>query len=148
MDTKCLVRKRIWEVDCWSLDAALAASFDWRELINMLQSRGHGFNFKASESVLEIQAQCLIHEYCHSENELSVRIEALLDGWHQKWIDAISGWLPAEVAEYALTVPLHRQLSSGGFFWALGGDAREGFDCIRRKFHQRFQISVIRKNKN
>lgn len=146
MDAKCLMRKRIWEVDCQSLDAALAASFDWRELVNLLQTRGHEFNLKAPESVLEMRAQCLIHEYCHSENELSVRIEALLDGWHEKWVNAISSWPPAEVAEYALTVPLHRQLSSGGFFWALGGDAREGFDCIRRKFHQRFQVLLIRKH--
>ena len=29
MDAKCLTRKRIWEIDCLSLDAAIAASFEF-----------------------------------------------------------------------------------------------------------------------
>ena len=145
MELKCLVRKRIWEVDCWSLDAAMAASFDWRDFINMLQGHGHKLNLRKPEAILELQAQCLIHEYCHSENPVSTKIESLLNDWHKKIMEFLDAKTPAEVAEYVLTFPWTKRSSCSGLFWALGSDSRDGFDCIRRRFHQRFQISSVRR---
>ena len=141
----CMTRKRIWEVDCLSLDAALAASFDWRELVNLLQGHGHEFDFENSEALLEMRAQCLIHEHCHSENEVSICIEDFLNDWHQKTIQMISEWRPSQVAEYVLTTSFDEETPYGGLFWALGSDSRQGFDCIRRRFHQRFQIFSLRR---
>ena len=140
----CLVRKRIWEVDCVSLDAALAASFDWRELANILQGNGHEFNQEAHPAVLEMTIQSLAHQYGHSENPVSLKIESLLNHWHahlMEWMDCGS---PVEAAQYVLTVPLNKKVL-GGLFWALGSDAREGFDCIRRRFPQRFQVFAARR---
>ena len=145
MNTNCLTRKRIWEVDCWSLDSAIAASFDWRDLINMLQGHGHVFDLKKPESILELRAQGLIHEYCHSENEISIRIENLLNDWHMKTIQTFSELDPSDVAESVLTMPLSSKKVYGALFWALGLESRDGFDCIRRRFHQRFQIFSVRK---
>ena len=145
MHVQCLARKRIWEVDCLSLDAALAASFDWRELINILQGSGHEFDLQKSEAVLEFQAQSLIHEYCHSENEVSNRIEDLLNEWHKKIITTFDNWASAQVAEYVLTASWNKKSAYAALFWALGSDARNGFDCIRRRFHQRFQIFSVRR---
>lgn len=145
MQTNCMMRKRIWEVDCWSLDAAIAASFDWRELINRLQGHGHAFDLRKPEALLELRAQGLIHEYCHSENEISLRIESLLNDWHERTILTFADWSPSQVAGYALTASLEKKETYGALFWALGSDSREGFDCIRRRFHQRFQIATIRR---
>ena len=145
MQTHCMMRKRIWEVDCWSLDAAIAASFDWREIVNVLQGQGHTLDLRKPEAILELQAQCLVHEYCHSENGVSVRIENLLNDWHERTILTLADWSPSEIAEYVLTASLDKKESYGALFWALGSDPREGFDCIRRRFHQRFQIYSIRK---
>ena len=145
MNVECLTRKRIWEVDCWSLDAAIAASFDWRELINMLQAKGHAFDLAKPDAVLELRAQCLIHEYCHSENEVSLRLENLLNDWHDKTVRQFSGWSPSQVAEHVLTVSLSGEKTYGALFWALGSDSRNGFDCIRRRFHQRFQLFSVRR---
>ncbi len=145
MDVKCLTRKRIWEVDCLSLDAAMAASFDWRELINMLQAEGRQFDFRKPEPLLEYQAHCLIHEYCHSENPVSLRIENLLHEWHKRTVLLFDAWTPSEIAEHVLSIPLGKKAAFAGLFWALGSDAREGFDCIRRRFHQRFQIFSARR---
>lgn len=147
MDAKCLTRKRIWEVDCWSLDAAIAASFDWRDLINILQSHGHRFDLKKLESILELQAQCLIHEYCHSENPVAVSIEHLMNEWHKKTIDFFSSLDASEIAKYVLTVSLAKNSAYAGIAWALSSDRRKGFNCIRRRFHQRFQIFSVRQLK-
>jgi hypothetical protein len=145
MNVDCLIRKRIWEVDCMSLDTAVAASFDWRELVNILQGSGHVLDLQRSESHLEFQAHSLIHECCHSENSISVRIEGLLNEWHKKAIAQIEHRTPAEVAEYVLGAGWKKKSSYAGLFWALGSDSREGCDCIRRRFHQRFQIFSARR---
>ena len=145
MDVKCLTRKRIWEVDCWSLDAAVAASFDWRELINILQGQGHQFDLSKPETLLELQAHCLIHEYCHSENLVSVTIENLLNEWCKKTIELFDSWTSSQVAEHVLTASWQEKSDYAGLFWSLGSDSREGFDCIRRRFHQRFQVVSIRR---
>ncbi len=145
MNVKCLTRKRIWEVDCWSLDAAMAASFDWRDFINMLQGHGQRFDLQKPEAILELQAQCLIHEYCHSENSVSTKLESLLNDWHKKTIEYLDSRTPSEVAEYVLTLSWVKKSAYGGLFWALGSDPRDGFHCIRRRFHQRFQIFSVRR---
>lgn len=144
MEVKSLSRKRIWEIDCVSLDAAVAGSFGWRELVNILQSSGHEFDLQKEEGFLEFQAQCLIHECCHSENPVSLRVENLLNSWHAKTLETLSGWPPSQVAEHVLTTPLIKK-NYAGLIWALGSDARQGFDCIRRRFHQRFQIFAVRR---
>lgn len=145
MDIQCVTRKRIWEIDCWSLDTAIAASFDWRDFVNILQGSGHSFDPSKPESLLDLQAQCLIHEYCHSENPVSIRIENLMNEWHKRTLDLFDGWTPSAVAEHVLTVPLDKKSTYGAIFWALGSDSRGGLDCIRRRFHQRFQVVSARR---
>ncbi len=51
MKMESLVRKRIWEVDCLSLDAALAASFDWKELSNLLKSHSIAVDHSLPEHI-------------------------------------------------------------------------------------------------
>ncbi len=138
------LRKRIWEVDCWSLDAAIAASFDWRDLVNMLQGQESGAALTADESLLELQAQCLIHECCHSENDISVRVENLLNAWHQTIIRQLACKSPCQIAECIFTMPFERREAYGGLCWALGSDPRAGLDCLCRRLHQRFQVFSIR----
>ena len=145
MDIRCVTRKRIWEVDCWSLDAALAASFEWRDFANLLHSHGHALDLSKPEALIELRAQCLVHECCHSENPVSLRLENLMNDWHRKMLDFFDRRTPSEVVEFVLTVDLGKQVSTGALFWALGSDARDGFDCIRRRFHQRFQIFSARR---
>lgn len=146
--TSCATRKRIWEVDCMSLDGCLAASFDWRELINILQGNGHCFDLLKPEALLEFQAQCLIHEYCHSDNEISRKIEKLLNDWHKKVLRLFDAWSPSEVAQYDLTGSWTKRTLYAGLYWGVGTESRSGFDCIRRRFHQRFQLLAIRKIEN
>lgn len=145
MEAKCLSRKRIWEIDCLSLDAAIAAAFDWRDLVNILQSHGYSLDLNKAESLLELQAQCLIHECCHSENAVSLKLESLLNEWHKGVLNFFDGQSASEVAEYVLTTVWNEPSSYAGLFWSLGSDPRVGFDGIRRRFHQRFQISAVRR---
>lgn len=145
MNVRCLTRKRIWDVDCLSLDAAMAASFEWKELINILEAHGRRFDLTKPEAVLEFQAQVAAHEFCHSENPVSLKIESLLNEWHKKILENFDLRTPAEVAEYVLTNSWNKKSAYGGIFWAIGSDARGGFSCICRRFHQRFQIFSIRR---
>ena len=108
------------------------------------------FFFQAEDGIRDVAVTGVqtcalpIYQYGHSENPVSLKIESLLNHWHahlMEWMDCGS---PVEAAQYVLTVPLNKKVL-GGLFWALGSDAREGFDCIRRRFHQRFQVFAARR---
>lgn len=143
MEPQCLAQKRIWEVDCLSMDAALAASFDWRDLLNILHGMGIALSAKGPEWKVEMQVHNKIHQYCHGENSVSLCIEGLLNALHQKTLRQWSGILVEEIAELALSFDL-RKPKLGAVFWAVATDSRPGLDCIRRQFHQRYQIASIR----
>jgi hypothetical protein len=145
MKTECLIRKRIWEVDCLSLDAALAGSFDWRELANFIQGAGVFIDEKLPDAIKEINCQNIIHQYCHEPNDISLNIENLLNRWHTKIIDAFSIMTVKEAHQHIMTISFEKNKDMGGLFWALGSDPRDGFCCLRRHFHQRVQIYSIRK---
>ncbi len=66
MKPQCLERKRIWEVDCRSMEAVIAASFEWRELADLIKD--YLPHCSTNENVLETQVYGLIHQCCHSEN--------------------------------------------------------------------------------
>ncbi len=141
---KLLERKRIWEMDCTFLDAALAASFDWKEMANLLQSSGLELLDDQSDAVLEMQAQNGVHAKCHDANDLSLKIETLMNQWHARPMDVIAGMQPSEIL-WAFPEEMKRKgISRGGIFWALGTDPRPGFDCLRRHFYQRVQIRMMR----
>lgn len=145
---KLLQRKRIWEVDCVSLDAALAASFDWQDLANMLEAHGGSLNHQQPEEVLELQAQNGIHQKCHDPNDVSLKIEQLLNQWHEDAIEQVNAM---EMRDILFLLPAwaeKNEISWGGAFWALGTDAREGLNCLRRHFFQRLQIRSVRNMKS
>lgn len=145
MEPKCITLKRIWEVDCISMDAALASSFDWRDLINILHGAGVDFKARGEESQIEIQVQNLMHQHCHSENSVSLCVEGLLNLLHEKILKQWKTLPVEEIAELAISFSLDKPHKLSGFFWALGTDPRPGLDCIRRRFHQRFQVHSIRR---
>ena len=144
MNLDCLTRKRIWEVDCLSVDASIAASFDWRDLVNLLQSAGHRFDFETPEALLEMEVQNLIHRYCHSENAVSLRVESLLNQWHGETIRELAEMSVDEICHFVMHLDCSRNLNLEAFFWALGSDDRDRLDCVRRRLHQHVQIFLIR----
>ena len=146
MEIQFQLRKRIWDVDCLSLDGALAASFDWRDLMNILQSSGHDADLRLPESILEIRAQLMIHAHCHSENPLSLKIESLLNQWHAPTIESVQEMRPEEIHSFISTHDLHDRKKMAGIFWALGADSRDELNRLRRFLHQRHQIVSIRRS--
>lgn len=52
---------------------------------------------------------------------------------------------PYEVGRWVLSYDFGKKTALGGMIWALGSDSREGFDCLRRRFHQRLQVYSIRR---
>lgn len=145
LQTKCGIRKRIWEVDCLSMDAALAAAFDWQDLANLAASAGIRNPQNDSPAWLEMQAQSIIHHHCHSENDLSLRIETLLNQWYSGWIQQTAQCEPQELMSLILNAEFRQKKEMAGMAWALGSDPRTGLDCLRRKLHQRFQIVSLRR---
>lgn len=143
MDVQCLIRKRIWEMDCRSLEAVIAASFEWRELADLMKR-----NFphcSGNENVLEVRVYSLIHQCCHSENPISLHIEELLDYRYQRVIETMTRLDLCEIGRWILSYDFEKKSVLGGIIWALGVDSRKGFDCLRRHFHQRLQVHSIRK---
>lgn len=140
-------RKRIWEVDCVSMDGALAGSFDWRELANFLDGAGrlHAQRGNGPESLSALNVQGLVHHACHSENPLSLRLEKLLNRWHDETIGGIVCCDQEDLMRLVLAYPFSERRQTAGLCWALGTDPRAEADCIRRRFHQRFQIESLRR---
>ncbi len=143
MNAQCLIRKRIWEMDCRSLEAVIAASFEWRELADLMKRKFP--HCSGNENVLEVQVYSLIHQCCHSENLISLHIEELLDYRYQRVIETMTRLDLCEVGRWILSYDFEKKSVLGGIIWALGADSRKGFDCLRRHFHQRLQVHSIRK---
>lgn len=139
-------RKRIWEVDCISMDGALSGSFDWRELANFLEGAGRPQPIaEEPEALTDLNVQGLVHQYCHSENPLSVHLERLLNCWHEDTIACISFCDKEDLMRLVLGYPFSDRLQTAALCWALGTDPRPEADCIRRRFHQRFQMIFLRR---
>lgn len=139
-------RKRIWQVDCLSMDAALAGSFDWRELDNFL--KGAGCRQPAQEgpeTLLDLNVQGAVHQQCHSENPLSVRVESLLNRWHAETIVEVSRLGAGDLMRLVIGYPFRSRFQTAALFWALGTDPRPDADGARRRFHQRFQTFSVRR---
>lgn len=141
MKPQCLERKRIWEIDCRSMEAVIAASFEWRELADLIKN--HLPHCSRNENVLEVQVYGLIHQCCHSENPISLQVEDLLNYRYQRFIETMTRLDPCEVGRWILSYNFGKKSALGGMIWALGSDSREGFDCFRRHFHQRLQVYSI-----
>ncbi len=138
-------RKRIWEVDCLSMDTAIAAAFDWQDLVNLIVSSGYAFQTDKPAAVLEMEAQSVIHHHCHSENDLALKVETLLNQWFENWIVRSAGLPPQELMQTILNSDFNRRKEMAGMAWALGTDARSEMSCMRRKLHQRFQVVTLRR---
>lgn len=147
MKTKSILRKRIWEVDCLSLDAALAASFDWKELSNLLESHGIAVDHSLPEHILEMQVQNAVHRECHEENALSYAVETLLNYLYEDLVLQSDGMSHCQIKTIISNVDFGNPSRLGGLFWALGSDPREEMECARRFLHQRSQVVLLRKGK-
>ena len=145
LETKRGIRKRIWEVDCLSMDAAIAAAFDWQDLANLMASIGIPDAQNDSPAWIEMQTQSVVHHHCHSENDLSLRIETLLNQWYSGWIQQTAQCEAQDLMTLILNTDFLQKKEMAGMTWALGSDPRTGLDCIRRKLHQRFQIVALRR---
>ena len=145
MNTKCLIRKRIWEVDCLSLDATLAAAFDWKELSNLMKTHGIAIDHLIPDHILEMQVQNAVHRECHNENSLSCAIEALFYRLYEDLVSQSESMSYCQIHAIVSNIDFANPGRLAGLFWALGSDPREELECVRRFLHQRSQVALLRK---
>ncbi len=135
--------KRIWDLDCLTVDMVLAGSFDWRELANFLSGAG----LKLCSSKLDCQDSLYVfqmaHQVCHSENKLSVALEKLIFIRYRDWIEFVRESESEQVYEYACGFKFEKRSKTCGLIWAIATDLREPFSQLVRKLHQRFQMEQI-----
>jgi len=141
-----MVRKRVWDVDCLSMDAALSSTFESREIINYLSEAANYLDLGLPESSLEVQAHLLIHHYCHSENPISLKIETLLNLCHDK---VLAGWerkAVEDIQREIFRLNWEEKRDRAGFIWALAVDPRDEVSGMRRVFYLRHQLQSFRNN--
>lgn len=124
-------RKRIWEVDCGTLDLALAGSFDWRAMANLVKNAGYELRTDLPESALNLGYQNLLHQLCHDRNSVSLSVEQLLNLWYADSITRLSSLPERKLSDYFLSLAYESNKELAGIFWALGSDSREL--CCRRQ---------------
>ncbi len=144
MNAKSLDRKRIWEVDCVSLDTCLAASYEWRELANLLRHAGHDIKPVTADRMTEMFIHNLAHAYCHFENPVSLRIEMLLGLLHNDTVIEIESCDRAGADRMVRDLNLSDRRRFAGMIWALGSDPRDEMAGSRRFLQQIFQVRSIR----
>lgn len=144
MNIKNLVRKRIWEVDCVSLDTCLAASYEWRELANLLRHAGHEIRPVSADRMTEMFIHNLAHAYCHFENPVSIRIEMLLGLLHNDTVIAVESGDRSAVDRMIRDLDLLDRRRFAGMMWAVGSDPRDEMKASRRFLQQLFQVRSVR----
>lgn len=147
MKRECKIRKRIWEVDCVSLDAVFATAFDWKELVNLLQNHRISVRTDLPDHVIEMQVQHTVHRMCHNENSLSCAVENILNRLYEGLMEQISNLNACQAHTLISNVDFANAKKLGGLFWAMGSDPRKEMEGSRRYLHQRSQITLLRKLK-
>lgn len=144
MSIQYRTRKRIWEVDCLSLDACLAASYEWRELANLLKIVGHEINASQANPFLEMRIHNLVHAYCHFENPLSLRIEMLLGLLHNDTVCEVEVLDKPAIDALVQNVDFRNKRKFAALTWALASEPRDEVAGAKRFLHQMFQVLSIR----
>jgi hypothetical protein len=133
-------RKRIWELNCFGLDAVLATSFDPDELLALDDSMRERCDIPDHPGVIipkSLIVYGIAHKACHSDNPVSRKIEKRLDAMYERLL-ADSGRMDQidvlvncyEASEEArddlagclwtvLTDP-RKELRQQGLFWVQG----------------------------
>jgi hypothetical protein len=120
-------RRRIWEVNCFGLDAVLCTTFDPDEL------RTLGTEFRSADEIpclseLKVPPSLIVygvaHKACHSDNPTSRRIERRLDVLHGQALEAAERSDPVDVLTgcYASVEEAGQELA--GCLWAVLTDPR------------------------
>jgi len=135
--------KRIWNLDCLTVDLVLAGSFEWRELANLLAGSGLSLCARKLECQDSLYVFQIAHEVCHSENKLSVALEKLISVRYRDWVEFVRESESTQVYEYACGFKFEKKSKTCGLIWALATDLREPFTQLVRKLHQRFQMEQI-----
>lgn len=125
--TRSLIRKNIWEVDCLSLSTILASAFDSGELANLISGEG---------DLHQIHAD--VHQLCHSENDFSVKLENVLNHRYRHCIEKVNGLEATQLCRIAQVKCFDRIPHLAGWLWALATDTRQGMEKIRSYFLERF----------
>jgi hypothetical protein len=157
-----MARRRIWELNCFGLDAILCTSFDPDELLSIdeeLRSASripdhHGISVPKALIVYGVA-----HKACHTDNPVSRKIERRLDAMHERALQDV-----ARKAEIDLLVKCYeasqdagerlagclwtvltdprKELSQQGLFWVQGLIIRalrhwkRSWDVFREKGHE------------
>ena len=122
-----MARRRIWEINCFGLDAVLCTSFDPDELLTLdPQFRSAGAipchpDLKMPPSLI---VYGVAHKACHSDNPASRRIEKRLDVLHERALEATGRADPVDILAgcYAAVDEAGQELA--GCLWAVLTDPR------------------------
>jgi len=126
--------KPIWKVDCRSLIAVLATSFDRKEIADLsgrVPSRG--------------QAMAWAHAHCHSENDFSGRIQNILHKRHGELMEQLAHVSSKDLFRFVSQVEIFKIGRVAALLWALSVDPREGMDCIRTVFLDRLETEALQR---
>ncbi|MBI3856698.1 MAG: hypothetical protein HY293_13505 [Planctomycetes bacterium] len=85
-----MTRRRIWEINCFALDAVLCTSFDADELLSIDSKLRSACEIPDHPGVLvprPLIVYGVAHKACHSENPTSCRIEKRLDAMHERALE-------------------------------------------------------------
>jgi len=163
-----MARRRLWELNCFGLDAVLCTSFDPDELLAIDADLRSGCEIPEHPGLMIPKALIIYgvaHKACHTENPISRKIEKRLDAMHARVLNEsaqkdkvdvlVTCYETSEEAREDLAGCLWSVLTDGrqelrqqGLFWVQGVMIRSLLHWMRswQLYREKGQGSLLERN--
>lgn len=123
-----MARKRIWELNCFGLDAVLCTSFDPDELLALDPEVRSGCQIPEHPGVIVPQGLIVYgvaHKACHTDNPISRKIEKRLDAMHERVLGDASRMDKVDVLVHCYEAAEEAGEDLAGCLWSVLTDPRQ-----------------------
>lgn len=116
---------KIGSLPCAAVDLVLAATFDWRELHNLLASCGESAEAVCPAPLAEEDRTLVAaHALAHRHGRFARRLDAMLDALYGDFVVRVRAAEPPRLAWSCLREPLPDTAELAALVWAVLTDAR------------------------
>ncbi len=122
-----MARRRIWEVNCFGLDAVLCTSFDADELLSLDSTLRTACDIPEHPGLMvprPLIVYGVAHKACHSDNPTSRMIERRLDAMHKRALDESQSADKVDVLANCYAVAEEAGEDLAGCLWTVLTDPR------------------------
>ena len=135
---------QLCEMPCQAVDLLLQAAFEWRELHNILSTRGGHVPAGVLGLAPEEHLVAAAHAHCHRDSPVARAIQRHLDHRYAQVRRRIAGIPIERLARTCFRDDLADCPDLPAFLWAIGRDPRDEMPPLLPAFAKRVQSAAFR----